>query len=60
MKKEEGKEGKSVVLQGYREHSNVQPAQELVLMIRNSRFFEAGQRAMRALSEAVQQNTKPQ
>ena len=40
-------ESKDKVVQGYRELSNVQPAFELVAMIRNSRYFEAAQRAMR-------------
>jgi flagellar basal body rod protein FlgG len=56
----ERKEGKSFVIQGYRESSNVQPAAELVAMIRNSRYFDAAQRALRTLSEAVQLNTRPQ
>src|SRR5207302_1520572 len=52
--------GGAAGLQGYRELSNVQPATELVAMIRNSRYFEAAQRALRTLSESVQLNTKPQ
>ncbi len=51
--------GTARVLAGYRESSNVQPASEMVAMIRGARYFDAAQRALRALSEAVQLNTKP-
>jgi flagellar basal body rod protein FlgG len=44
---------------GYRESSNVEPATEMVTLIRTSRYFEAAQRALRAISEAVQLNTRP-
>ena len=46
--------------QGFREMSNVQPATELVAMIRGSRYFEAAQHAMRTLAESMQLNTRPQ
>jgi flagellar basal body rod protein FlgG len=49
----------ATVVQGAREQSNVQPANEMVELIRETRFFEAAQRAARALSEAVQLVTKP-
>jgi len=52
--------GTGTVLQGYRESSNVQAAGEMVAMIRGTRYFEAAQRALRALSEAVQLNTRAQ
>src|SRR5262249_49995171 len=52
-------EGTSFVLQGYRESSNVQPAAEMVCMIRSARYSEAAQRALRALSDSVQLNTRP-
>jgi flagellar basal-body rod protein FlgF len=48
------------VEQGYREGSNVQVVQEMVQMMLGMRHYEAAQRAMRALSEAVQQNTQAQ
>jgi flagellar basal-body rod protein FlgF len=53
-------EGKATVMQGYRELSNVQPATELVAMIRNSHYFDAAQRALRTIAESVQLNTRPQ
>jgi flagellar basal body rod protein FlgG len=56
----ERQEGKDGVLQGYREASNVQPANEMVAMIRNSRYYEAAQRILRTISESVQLNTRPQ
>lgn len=49
----------ATVLQGYRESSNVQAASEMVAMIRGARYFEAAQRALRALSDAVQLSTRP-
>jgi flagellar basal body rod protein FlgG len=52
--------GNSPVLQGYREASNVEPANEMVAMIAGSRYFEAAQRALRALSDSIQLNTRPQ
>jgi flagellar basal-body rod protein FlgF/flagellar basal-body rod protein FlgG len=48
------------VVQGYRETSNVQPAEAMVAMIAGARHFEASQRALRAIAEAVQLNTRPQ
>jgi flagellar basal body rod protein FlgG len=47
------------VLQGYHEGSNVQPADAMVRLLIGSRYFDAAQRALRAISEAVQLNTKP-
>lgn len=52
--------GAGTVRQGYREGSNVQVVNELVTMIMTMRHHEAAQRALRAISEAVQQNTRPQ
>jgi flagellar basal-body rod protein FlgF len=48
------------VMQGYRETSNVDPSQAVVTMMLGLRYFEAAQRALRAIAETVQQNTKPQ
>lgn len=48
------------VQQGYRETSNVQVVNEMVNMISGLRHYEAAQRAVRALSDAVQLNTRPQ
>jgi flagellar basal body rod protein FlgG len=52
--------GAATVLQGYRESSNVEAAGEMVAMIKGTRYFEAAQRALRALSDAIQLNTRPQ
>ena len=48
------------VEQGYREGSNVQAVQEMVSMMLGLRFYEAAEKAMRALSDAVAQNTRTQ
>lgn len=52
--------GAVTVEQGYREGSNVQAVQEMVSMMLGMRFYEAAERAMRALSDAVAQNTNTQ
>ena len=52
--------GTARVQQGYREGSNVQPANEMVAMIAGMRQYEAAQRALRSLSETMQMSTKPQ
>ncbi len=52
--------GQLLVQQGFREASNVQVATEMTAMIQGLRHFEACQRALRALAEAVAQNTRPQ
>jgi flagellar basal-body rod protein FlgF len=46
--------------QGFREGSNVQPVQEMVSMLMGMRFYEAAQKAMQSMSDAVAQNTRPQ
>lgn len=46
--------------QGYREGSNVQPVQEMVSMMLGMRYYEAAERAMRSLSDAISQNTRSQ
>jgi len=48
------------VFQGYRETSNVQPSQAVVQMMLSLRYFEATQRAMRAIADSIGLNTKPQ
>lgn len=48
------------VAQGYREGSNVQVASEMVRMIAGLRHYEASQRALRAMSDAIHQQTGPQ
>jgi flagellar basal body rod protein FlgG len=48
------------VLQGYREGSNVQPADAMVQMIASARYFDSAQRALRAIAESIQLNTRPQ
>jgi flagellar basal body rod protein FlgG len=52
--------GAGRVQQGYREASNVQVVHEMVTMIGGLRHYEASQRALRAISDAVQLNTRPQ
>ncbi len=52
--------GTDAVQQGYREGSNVQVVTEMVSMIAGMRQYDAAQRAFRALSDAVQQNTRGQ
>ena len=47
------------VLQGFRESSNVSPAEAMVQLISGSRYFEASQRVLRAISDAIQLNTRP-
>lgn len=48
------------VRQGYREGSNVNPASAMVGMIASGRYYDAAQRALRAIAESVQLNTRPQ
>lgn len=47
------------VEQGYREGSNVQVVREMVRMLSGMRYYEASERALRTLSEAQSQNTRP-
>jgi len=47
------------IKQGYREMSNVNPVSELVNLIVAARQFEAAQRAMHAISQAVAENVNP-
>ena len=48
------------VEQGYREGSNVQAVNEMISMMLGMRYYEAGEKAMRAISEAVALNTRGQ
>jgi flagellar basal-body rod protein FlgF len=52
--------GTGQVRQGYLEGANVQVVNEMVAMIASSRRFESAQRALRALSQALQLSTRPQ
>ena len=52
--------GTVTVQQGYRETSNVNGVTEMVSLIETQRYFEAAQRALLALSDAVGLNTRPQ
>jgi flagellar basal body rod protein FlgG len=47
------------VLQGFREGSNVQPAEAMVRMIITSRYYDAAQRTLRTMAESLQLNTRP-
>ena len=47
------------VLQGFREGSNVQPADAMVRLIIGARYYDAAQRSLRAISESLQLNTRP-
>ena len=47
------------VFQGYRELSNSTHVEEMVQMIAGVRHFEAAQRALRALGDAIAFNTRP-
>jgi flagellar basal body rod protein FlgG len=48
------------VFQGYREGSNVQPVQEMVTMMLGMRYYQAAEKALSALSDAVAQDTRSQ
>lgn len=48
------------VLQGYREGSNVNPAEAMVRLMIGARYYESAQRALRTIAESVQLNTRPQ
>lgn len=52
--------GEVSVQQGFREGANVQPVTAMVSMILAMRYYEAGQRALRTLSEAIGLNVRPQ
>jgi flagellar basal-body rod protein FlgF len=53
-------ESQATVHHGYRESSNVQVVDEMVRMIAGMRMYEASQRALRAMSDAVEQRTNGQ
>jgi flagellar basal-body rod protein FlgF len=48
------------VEQGFREGANVDAIQEMISMMLGMRQYEAAEKALRALSEAISQNTQPQ
>lgn len=52
--------GEALCEQGFREGSNVQVVQEMVAMITGMRHYEAAQRALRGLSDALGNNTRPE
>ena len=52
--------GSYQVDQGYREGSNVKVVNEMVSMLTGMRFYEAAERAIRALGDVVSLSTKPQ
>ncbi len=47
------------VMQGYREGSNVQPADAMVRLLMGARYYEAAQRSLRTISESLALNTRP-
>jgi flagellar basal-body rod protein FlgF len=47
------------VMQGWREGSNVEPAESMVRMILGSRYYDAAQRSLRAIADAIQLDTRP-
>lgn len=47
------------VVQGFRENSNVSPAEAMVGLITGQRYFEAAQRVLRVISDSIQLNTRP-
>jgi flagellar basal body rod protein FlgG len=49
-----------MIRQGYREGSNVQVIHEMVQMIVGMRHYEASAKALRALSDAMQQRINGQ
>ncbi|AMV25015.1 Flagellar basal-body rod protein FlgG [Gemmata sp. SH-PL17] len=49
-----------LVSQGYRESSNVHPADAMVRLIIGARYYDAAQRSLRSLAETIQLNTRPQ
>ena len=48
------------ILQGSRELSNVSAINEMVRMIEGMRYYEAAQKALTTIDEAISQNTDPQ
>lgn len=51
--------GEGSVIQGVLESSNITPASAMIELIQASRYFEAAQRALRSMSDTLQQNTRP-
>ncbi len=59
MQPQEMTDDADIVRQGYRERSNGEMVSELMHMVFGLRHYEASQRAMRSLSEAIQLDTRP-
>lgn len=55
----ESQPAEATVFQGHRELSNTSLVQEMVQMISGARHFEASQRALRSIADAVAHNTRP-
>ncbi|GIW83045.1 MAG: flagellar basal-body rod protein FlgF [Gemmatales bacterium] len=51
--------GTTVVEQGFREESNVEPVSEMASMIATLRFYDASERALRSISDAIRLQTQP-
>lgn len=54
------RDGDGRVFQGFKESSNVQPADVMVRMILGSRLYDAAQRSIRTIGDTLQLNTRPQ
>ena len=52
--------GAARVEQGFREGANVQAVQEMVSMMLGLRYYEAAEKAVKTMNDAVSLNTKPQ
>ena len=48
------------VIQGSLEGSNIKPAELMVELIQGVRYFEAAQRAMRAINDSIALRTRPE
>lgn len=48
----------ATVMQGFRELSNASPVSELINLIIGSRHFESAQKAIRTISDAIQENVR--
>lgn len=52
-------DGAVIVQQGVREHANVSPVDEMVSMIVAMRYYEASQRTLKSINDAIQKETDP-
>jgi flagellar basal-body rod protein FlgF len=55
----QAKQADGGVRQGYLESANVSPTNAMIDMIESGHYFEMAQRAMRAISDSIQLNTRP-